>query len=107
MYFYKIYGIAVRSQIELPLLVPAERGERVDAEIIIGNIPRQVIKAIREKKDLGIGKNIIWFANRVGVFVITEGNRIRIHQRSGVRIEETHPFILGYCLAKLFWQRKC
>lgn len=107
MYYYKLYNLNIRSEIFFPQLVKIENHDEFDAEILLGQVQKDIIhSAIEEGKPYEYSPMLMWFKNHKGIFVIENKTRIYVQPFEGVPIEETHAFILGYCIAQLFVQRE-
>lgn len=103
LHWYRIYGNVLCSQVELPQLLSAEEG-KADIELVLVPIERKTEKLTDCFVDK-VTKERIYFCNQVGVFEITEGRRIAIWPNPDVTLDKMTPFVLGYGMAMLFWQR--
>ena len=103
LYWYRIYGNTLCSQTEFPqLLATGER--KADIEVVIMPLERRTEKLTDCFVDK-VTKERIYFCNQVGVFEITDGRRIAICPNPDVKPDKMIPFVLGYGIAMLFWQR--
>lgn len=103
LYWYRIYGNVLCSQLELPQLLTT--GEQTaDIELLVMPLERKTEKLTDCFVDK-VTRDRIYFCNQVGVFEITEGRRIAICPNPDVETEKLIPFVLGYGMAMLFWQR--
>ncbi len=104
LFYYKIYGVILASEIEYPQLLPAAE-----------EAPELWIKTFAEiEKDsvedytnqvYELSRNRIHFSNHKGSFVVTDGTTIKIRPKKGVPMNDLTPFVFGYCIAMVFWQR--
>uniref|UniRef100_UPI004056B721 hypothetical protein n=1 Tax=Acetatifactor sp. TaxID=1872090 RepID=UPI004056B721 len=103
MFFYKVYGLVFRSNIEMPQLLEATQPCEVDADIIVGKVPESVIE--RAKGTIGEDDGAcIWFHNSKAYFYITV-SEIMVEPKEGWEIKQIVPFIQGYCFAFFFRKR--
>ena len=109
MYWYKLYGNSIMSEFELYQCVKIKPQTNKTADIIIENKPldKDIMNNLPKGTDLAssIGRDFTYFTNSWGYFGIRDGKYITAYQREGASEEMLHPFILGYCIAFLFWQR--
>lgn len=104
MYYYKIYGTVLASEIEYPQLLAAKE-----------ETPELWIKTVTEiagdseedysNRVYAVTKEQIHFSNHKGSFIVREGKYIEIRPKKGVPMKDLTPFVFGYCIAMLFWQR--
>ena len=103
IFWYKIYDNVLSSEVEYPHLITTT-----------DHTPQIFLKVVSIKhsiKDENVGfidkitKERIFFHNQVGSFQITKGTTIEICPNSGIPLERLTPFVFGYCMAMLFWQR--
>lgn len=103
MYYYKIYGAVMESEIEYPQLLPSN-GNNADFSVKITEIERN--PDIKHECYVEAGdKTQVIFANQVGILRISNGTLIEVCSNPGVELEKTAPFVLGYGLSILFFQR--
>lgn len=109
MYYYKLYGKKVMSEFELYQCVSIDEISKDDADIIITNeqLPEEILKELPTDTELAskIDRHFSYFTNSWGFFGIKDGKYITAYKRENASEENLHPFILGYCIAFLFWQR--
>ena len=104
LFWYKIYGTTLCSEIEYSHLIPTD--ER-DADIFIKK-GRSLLSLIENETTYSVSpitKSHILFCNQVGIFQITDGTTITICPKKGISMDQLTPFVFGYCIAMLFWQR--
>lgn len=103
LFWYKIYGNVLCSEVEYPqLIITADRTPQIFLKVI--PMERKL------KNEQGcfvdtVSKSYIYFCNQVGVFRITNGISIEIYPNKDISIDKLTPFVFGYCMAMLFWQR--
>lgn len=106
MYFYKIYGKKVFSELEFPQLVSIDPLPMEEADIIVqsGTISEEIKNQENEKK-YSFGEKISWLINRTTWFVVEEGRYITYELRPGGNIGYLRTYLLGYGLSMLHMQR--
>ena len=114
MYYYLLYGLKVKSNIEFVQLLPAEPFPEEDTEIEICledsdvlSRPFEEIKAAGKFFDLT--ENGIWFDNSAGHFEIEtlSGKTVmKCARYSDTKVQEAQSYLLGNCLALALTQRK-
>ena len=104
LFWYKMYGTTLCSEIEYSHLIPTD--ER-DADIFIKK-GRSLLSLIENETTYYVSpitKSHILFCNQVGIFQITDGTTITICPTQGISMDQLSPLVFGYCIAMLFWQR--
>ena len=112
MYFYQLYGMVVKSNIEFPqLLVNTESRDDYDVFIEVFSCSNNYEKKsdpLTEGVDFGNTESGLWFRNQAGRFTIeTKGDKshMKCEKYSDVHISIVRSFFLGNCLAILLTQR--
>ena len=103
LYWYKIYGNILCSEIEYPHLI--RTGEQLPDIFIKVTSLVPPLKEGQTYYVSPITKEHILFHNQVGSFQITHGRTIEMWPNKGVTLTQLTPFVFGYCIAMLFWQR--
>lgn len=103
LYWYKIYGNILCSQTEFPQLLTTEK-RTADIDIVVTPLERKTPNLTDCFVDK-VTREYIYFCNQVGVFEITDGRKIAIWPNPDVPLCKLTPFVLGYGIAMLFWQR--
>lgn len=104
---YKVYGLNIASQIDLPELIPLENHEvEMDVYITYGDMPEE-IKNDRQEDIYGYyNGNEMWFyVNNVGQYYIKNGNRIYIEPCENCIAYKIRSFLLGRAMGMLLFQR--
>lgn len=104
-YYYKIYGIILESDVEYPQLIKAAETKEPELRIILPDCPADGWSEDYSNQVLCVNKEKIHFSNQKGSFLVCGGNTIEIQPKKGVPLEELTPFVFGYCMAMVFWQR--
>lgn len=114
MYFYELYGLKVKSNIEFVQLLPLDINMSEQPDMIIsvedgGELSRPSEEILAEGNSFGITDNGIWFNNQAGKFVIEIINGtsyMRCKKCIDVHLSIIRSFLLGNCLAIAMTQRK-
>lgn len=104
-FFYKIYGVILESDIEYPQLMKASEAKEPELRIILPDCPADGWSEDYTNQVFCVNKKKIHFSNQKGSFLVCDGNRIEIQPKKGVPVDELTPFVFGYCMAMVFWQR--
>ena len=105
MFNYTIYGVILESDLDIPMLVGAETGEKADIflrETVFSEDERRLY--IEEETVLG--EKLSFFSNDDLICVMKNGNTILYEPLADSDIDRVRAFILGYGMAMLFLQRK-
>jgi hypothetical protein len=102
---YTIYGLTIRSPLELPELHPAH-SEHVDVHIRFGQNPLHLYRALTS----GIlfeanEKEFLLKLPNIGSYHVTGGNAVTIEARPGATQDEVRLFLLGSVLGAILYQR--
>lgn len=104
MYYYKIYGQKVESDIDFAQLVVDTSESEPSIRIIEENIPEDIIEQMKEHYT-SIGEKESWFYNSTLRCVIRDGQDIYYEPFEDINEQYLRTYILGYGLAMLFLQR--
>lgn len=105
MFNYKIYGVILESDLEIPMLVRADKGEKADIflkETIFSEDDRKLYL----EEETVLGDDLSFFCNDDLICVIKTGKTILYESMPDGDIDRIRAFILGYGMAMLFLQRK-
>jgi len=109
MYCYKLYGKNVWSEYELYQCVKIDPITEEEADIVIKNenLPKEILDNLPTDTELSskVDRKFTYFTNSWGYFGIKDGHTITAYKKENATDENLHPFILGYCIAFLFWQK--
>ena len=104
-YYYRVYGLILESDYELPQMISVEPTGNADIKIIYD----QIDESIKEKaKGFSgcFGDSEVWFCNTVGVFWIHDNSTINFVECEGKSIDDAGQYLSGLCLSILLWYRK-
>jgi hypothetical protein len=104
-YQYKVYGLSIGSELELPELIPDQNG-KVDVTISSGKVPEH----LPEVRSSGIlfeaGSNDFLFKFQgIGRFRVQNGSRITVQAEKNALSEEIRLVLLGSSTGALLHQR--
>jgi hypothetical protein len=103
-YFYRAFGLNIRSSIEIPELIAAAGVP--DVSIRYGSVPDQLEEPkkisvrFQAKQDLFLLK-----VDNVAKYLVYKGNEITVQKYPGATEEEIHLFLLGSAIGALIHQR--
>ncbi len=105
MYYYRIYGMRVISDLEFPQLVKETDGMPDEPEIRVEacQIPER-ITSITDKK-YEFGDKFSWLTNSTTWLLVENGNRIGYCLKEGGKQSYLQTYILGFGMAMLALQR--
>ena len=111
-YFYSVYGLTVRSEVELSELIEINKDDiseihnKIDVNIKYDEIPEYVMEDINNKNGCSYSFNESWFyIPHVAIYRICNGKDIYIKHIGG-RTQEIKTFLLGGAFICLLFQRK-
>ena len=107
-YSYKIYGLVIKSEIEMKELIriePLEEWE-YDVRILLGTVPREIKEPIIIGRTMQLSKKEICFSiEGVAKYYIANGNEIIVDPEGNSISEYIKIYILGGCLGMILTQR--
>lgn len=106
MFFYHIYGVDVKSEVQLYNIAETNVDE---AEVYIhyDEPDAEILKDYESGMTSAVTKDYAWFVNEIGLFVGLNGNEIIIKPFCDTNDLEVGSFVLGWGFAYLFHQRNC
>lgn len=104
MYYYKIYGQKVESDIDFAQLVVDTSEEKPSIRITRRNTPEDIIEQMKQSYT-SVGKRESWFYNKTLRCVIRDGQDIYYEPFDDINEQYLRTYILGYGLSMLFLQR--
>lgn len=104
MYFYKVYGMNVASELPFPQLVVSEDTSRYDAIIEVTTFSDE-IQSVWPGKKYEFGQSYSWLSNTTCQIQVYEGNRIAYALTGNGNPEWLQTYILGYGMSMLALQR--
>lgn len=104
MYYYKVFGIKVKSDLEFPQLVGDEEEACYDVEIE-GTALAKEIQELWPKKKYEFGREYSWLSNTTCQMQVYDGKRITYALTGEGHPEWLQTYILGYGMSMLALQR--
>ncbi len=104
MFYYKLYGMKIESDLEFPQLLVAEDDAPVDVRITEAAFSEEVKEKIGEKC-YAMGSEYTCFANRTCQMQIFQGNKLTYSLTGGGYPQYLQTYILGYGFSFLALQR--
>ncbi|MCH6257727.1 hypothetical protein MLD52_14305 [Puniceicoccaceae bacterium K14] len=102
---YRVFGINLASEIELPELLPIDFPQ-ADVCLKIGEVPKQLQNPAKIRKSFEVScDQVLIRAKNVGRFLIERGKRITIVPEHGTTEKTIRLFVLGSCLGVILHQR--
>jgi hypothetical protein len=106
---YSCYGLRLRSDLELPELLPANThtGDTSDVRVELGPVPVTGLAAGRQIGPfLWCSRDALWLqVHRVGRYLIRHGNHILIDPEPAASEDSLRLFLLGSAMGALLMQR--
>lgn len=109
MFYYKIYGLIIKSELELPEAFEINENEidNVDINIKLENIQEDIISLINAGRVAGYKPKDMWFRiENVGIYHIKNGNTIYVQIFDNADIDKVRVFIMGSSLGMLLLERQ-
>lgn len=104
-YFYILYGLKIKSDIEINELIRIDSNNDYDVLIVNEIMPQYIKESIDNTKHSSLTKEDSWFkVNNVAVYRIKNGNEIIIYKLSN-NIKDIKAFLLGTAFGILLIQR--
>lgn len=107
-YTYRVYGLIIKSELELEELISVDTPQDVEADIYIeyGDVPRRIENPIF---DCGItqanSKELYFYISSAAHFYICNGNKIIIEPDKETNFEKQKIYLLGGALGMVLTQR--
>lgn len=105
MYYYRIYGQKIESDIDFRQLVKDDTLDQASITIRKGEMPENIIEEMKISYT-ALSKTESWFYNRTLRCLIRNGNEIIYAPFKNINEQYLRTYILGYGLSMLFLQRK-
>ena len=104
MYYYKIYGQKVESDIDFAQLVVDTSEAEPSIRIMRRNAPEDILEQMKQRYT-SAGERESWFYNKTLRCVIRDGQDIYYEPFDDINEQYLRTYILGYGLSMLFLQR--
>ncbi len=105
MYYYRLYGFTIKSDLEFLQLVPEQADRSVEQEIVVkaGSVPERI--ACVEDKKYEFGENFSWLSNKTTWLMVENGRKITYSLKEGGKPDYLRAYILGWGMSMLALQR--
>lgn len=104
MYYYRLYGLRIASELFFPQLVVSEDTTRYDAIIEKAELSAEIQNLLPEKK-YEFGREYSWLSNTTCQIQVYDGKRITYALTGNGNPEWLQTYILGYGMSMLALQR--
>ena len=106
-WFYKVYGLIVESDIEIPELLSIDNNEnKIDIKITKDTIPKEVIEKIPSYSWFKYDVNsMVFTVKNIGSFYIYDGKNIVVQPSENADNQGIKTFILGTSFGMILLQR--
>ena len=104
MFYYKVYGLIVTSDLVFPQLVVSEEAANYDIVIEETELSDE-IQRVWPKKKYGFGRDYSWLSNDTCQLRVYDGKRITYALTGNGNPEWLQTYILGYGMSMLALQR--
>lgn len=106
-YIYRVYGLIIESEIQLPELIEVDNGNhRIDLKIFFGPMNNEIKKIMENGKNFGFEKDDMWFAvKELATLHVKNGNEIIIESYDNCNIDQLRLHIHGSAFGMILLQR--
>ena len=105
MYYYKLYGMKIASDIEFCQLVVCLDKKTPDIEILCGDIPHYILEKEKTGCKYEFGEKISWLANRTCYLYIEHGQKLIYQLKKDGLPNYLQTYILGWGMSMIAMQR--
>lgn len=112
MYTYRIYGLNVKSEIQLPSAMLGTEAVSEDILIIYGDIEEEynVLKKIERTSEATMFQKLdkdcsVAYIRKIGLFRITKGKTIEYRETVNLDVYQLEQWILNFCISLAMIQR--
>lgn len=104
MYYYRLYGMKIATDMEFSQLVVCNDEQKIDIEICNGVIPENVLNH-KEEQRWDFGDEISWLENKTCYLVVENGKKLTYRLKPDGNRGLLQSFILGFGMSMLAMQR--
>lgn len=104
MYYYRIYGMKMETDMEFRQLVTCEDNSPVDITVVEGTISEDIYEQ-EEKRKYVFGEQRGWLANKTCYIETNNGTKLIYKRKPGGNMMYLQTYILGYGMSMLAMQR--
>ena len=103
MYYYKLYGMKIKTDFDFPQLVSCDDDKESDIEIVCGEIPQDILDEKIKKYEFDMKRS--WLNNLTCYFVVENGDKITYSLKDGGKIMYLRSYLLGFGMSMIAMQR--
>lgn len=105
-YFYKVYGLKVKSQMMINELTTLEDKDNIDVNIVYKPMPQDIKEKISKGRNSTYEKQRMWFNIKgLATYCISNGNEVLIELHENADMQLVKVYILGSVLGMVLLQR--
>lgn len=106
--YYQAFGLSIKSEMELPELIPAPSGSHTDVEISHKDLTKEWSSLSLLHNQVAIARKGFFFFKVPGIaiFQVKEGNQIAYSPLPGAIEDKIRLYVLGTCMGALLLQKK-
>ena len=107
MYFYKMYGLVVKSEFAIPEAHSLPVQKESDVEVELGMPPQNILKQAHHGKICGLDRMETWFyLKNMALYYVKDGKKIIIYKESEQLTElARNSYLTGTAMGLLLFQR--
>lgn len=106
MFMYKIYGLIIRSDMEIEELISVNQFSNYDATISLAKVPRHIENIVYDGEKVKYSREKFYLhIQDVAHFYVAHGTLVIVELEGKGRLSEVKAFLLGSCLGILLSQR--
>lgn len=109
IYFYRVYGLNVKSEIKMEELITLrdEEKENCNVELSYGVVSEEIQMKIKGGKTIELFRNNIWFHIKdVATYWITNGNNVVVEKCENADANMIKTYLMCSCLGFIMIQRE-
>lgn len=103
-YYYKIYDLKLKSDLEFPQLIVCDDKTECDMEILSGVMPEDIIAKSKIKK-YEFGNEISYLVNKTCYMLVENGNKITYILKPNGYVKYLQSYLLGFGMSMIAMQR--
>ncbi len=103
MYYYRLYGMLVESDVEFIQLVKAEKTDEESIKVIEGDFPDSIWKDKNPMWEFGPKES--WLTNSTCTLYVTNGDTVSYKYKDGAVKSKLQSYVLGFGMAMIALQR--
>lgn len=105
-YHYRLFGLAVASDLECPELIAAPADENVDIHITLETVPETIDAPLHVNRRVQVGQGVYQFrVDDIARYRIEQGRTIRVEPYPGADAGDVRLFLLGTAIGALLHQQ--